>query len=52
MDRIPYLDRTPLYAELAALERRYLGDRRKALPKMDMTLAEMLLEGPPALEDG
>ena len=51
MDRVPYLDRTPLYAELAALERRFLGERRETLPKVDLTLAEMLLKGPPAPED-
>ncbi len=47
MDRIPFLDRTPLYTRLAALENRFLGNRRKSLPKVDMTLAEMILEGPP-----
>jgi hypothetical protein len=51
MGRIPYLDRTPLYMELAALERRFLGEQRKRLPKVDLTLAEMLLQGPPVLED-
>ena len=51
MDRVPYLDRTPLYLELASLERRFLGERRKSLPKVDLTLAEMLLKGPPVLKD-
>jgi len=50
MDRIPCLDRTPLYTELAALERRFLGGKANSLPKVDMTLAQMILEGPPRLE--
>ena len=50
MDRVPYLDRTPLYIELASLEQRFLGEKRKSLPKVDMTLAEMLLQGPPRTE--
>jgi len=41
------VDRTPLYRELAALELALLGPRRNLLPKVDMTLAEMILAGPP-----
>lgn len=41
------MDRTPLYRELAALEMEYLGSRRNQAPKVDMTLAEMIVAGPP-----
>jgi len=43
------MDRTPLYRELAALEMDLLGAKRGKLPRVDMTLAEMLLAGPPKL---
>jgi len=41
------IDRTLLYRELAQLEMEYLGSRRNQVPKVDMTLAEMILAGPP-----
>lgn len=46
---VPLLDRTPLYQDLAALERDFLGRRAGKLPRVDMTLAEMLVAGPPRL---
>jgi len=45
------LDRTPLYRDLAALEVDFLGGRRDRLPKVDLTLAEMLVYGPPNVRD-
>ncbi|MFP4428733.1 MAG: hypothetical protein ACLFPB_05380 [Desulfovermiculus sp.] len=49
-DRVPLLDRTPLYIELAQLEHDFLGAWAKSLPKVDMTLSEMLIQGrPPVL---
>jgi hypothetical protein len=45
----PLLDRTPLYLELAALERDFLGSRAGRLPRVDLTLAEMLVQGPPGI---
>lgn len=41
------VDRTGLYRELAQLELDFLGSRRNQAPKVDMTLAEMILAGPP-----
>jgi hypothetical protein len=41
------VDRTPLYRELAQLEMELLGSRRNLMPKVDMTLAEMMVAGPP-----
>jgi hypothetical protein len=46
-DRVPLLDRTPLYIELAQLERDFLGSLANNLPKVDMTLSEMLVRGRP-----
>ncbi|MBG0775055.1 MAG: hypothetical protein H0S85_01300 [Desulfovibrionaceae bacterium] len=45
----PVLDRTPLYRELAAIEMAFLGDRLRALPKVNLTLAEMLVQGIPRI---
>lgn len=45
----PVMDRTPLYRELAALERDLLGPRAGRLPRVDLTLAEMLVQGPPGI---
>ncbi len=49
MENVPCLDRTPLYAELARLEMDYLGGRIRQIPRVDLTLAEMLVQGPPKL---
>lgn len=43
------LDRTPLYRDLALLEMEFLGSKIRQLPRVDLTLAEMLLSGPPEL---
>lgn len=43
----PYMDRTPLYRELAVLETEYMRTRLGRAPKVDLTLAEMLVQGPP-----
>ncbi|BBD09088.1 hypothetical protein [Desulfovibrio ferrophilus] len=43
------LDRTPLYRELAKLEMDFLGSRMARLPKVNLTLAEMMVQGPPKL---
>lgn len=46
-DAIPSLDRTPLYKELAQLEMEHLGPRAANAPRVSLTLAEMLVYGPP-----
>jgi hypothetical protein len=43
------LERAGLYQELAALEMRLLGRRRSVVPKVKLTLAQMLIYGPPRL---
>lgn len=45
----PYVARTPLLYALAALENQLLGGRRHLYPKVRMTIAEMLVNGPPTL---
>jgi hypothetical protein len=51
MPRIPVLDRTPLYIELAQLEREFTESQPGRLPKVDMTLSEMLVQGRPPISD-
>lgn len=46
-ENAPYLDRTPLYQELAKLEMEFMGAKMGTMPKVDLTLAEMLVLGPP-----
>ena len=43
----PAMDRTVLYQRLAQLESRFLGERRGMLPKIKLTIAEMIVNGPP-----
>ena len=43
----PAMDRTILYKRLAQLESRFLGDKRGLMPKIKMTIAEMIVSGPP-----
>ena len=49
LDDATLLDRTPLYLRLAQLEKDYLGSRIKTLPRVSMTLSEMIMAGPPEL---
>lgn len=46
----PTLDRTPFYRELAALETEFLQRARRPMPRVDLTLAEMIVAGPPRLQ--
>lgn len=47
---VPIFDRTPLYAKLMELEIQFVGPGRiRSLPKVDLTLAEMIVAGPPEL---
>lgn len=43
----PHVDRTELLHELAMLENQLLRGKRHVLPKVRLTIAEMLLQGPP-----
>ncbi|MEF2145738.1 MAG: hypothetical protein V3573_09855 [Desulfovibrionaceae bacterium] len=48
-DDVFVLDRTPLYTDLVRLEMEFLGSKLRQLPRVDLTLAEMILAGPPTL---
>ena len=43
----PAVDRTILFKRLAQLEARFLGDKRGLFPKIKLTIAEMIVAGPP-----
>ncbi len=45
----PRVERTPLLRRFALLENRLLENRRHLVPKVKMTIAEMLVKGPPTL---
>jgi hypothetical protein len=47
LKEVPVLDRTTFYRDLAALEMAFVGPNRKSLPKVKLTLAEMVVQGPP-----
>lgn len=49
LSRIPYVERTPLLTRLALLENELLDNKRHLLPRVKMTIAEMLVLGPPTL---
>ncbi|MEE4242108.1 MAG: hypothetical protein V2I36_11635 [Desulfopila sp.] len=44
------VERTSLLTKLAHLENEYLGGKRHLYPKVRMTIAEMLVKGPPSLK--
>lgn len=46
---VPQVERTALLQQLARLENNFLENRRHLLPKIRMTIAEMLVKGPPSL---
>jgi Fe-S-cluster containining protein len=48
-NNLPMLERVDLYQRLAELEMRLLGGRRQAVPKVKLTIAQMLIQGPPQL---
>ncbi|HID29733.1 MAG TPA: hypothetical protein EYP19_06965 [Desulfobacterales bacterium] len=49
LEQVPVLDRTDFYRNLASLEMTFVGPKIKTLPRVDLTLAEMLVQGPPAI---
>jgi len=49
LEEVPVLDRTDLYRRLASLEMAFLGPKIKALARVNLTLAEMIVNGPPEL---
>jgi len=43
----PAMDRTILYQRLAQLETRFLGQKKGLFPRIKLTIAEMIVSGPP-----
>jgi len=50
MEEVPTVDRTPMYRDLVLLEMQFVGKNLRALPKVDHTIAEMIVLGPPRLK--
>lgn len=46
----PHVDRTPLLQQLARLENELLNNNRNKYPKVNLTIADMIIEGPPTLD--
>ena len=46
---VPVMERTSLLRRLVLLEQEFLGGRRHVLPKVRMTIADMLVTGPPEI---
>lgn len=49
MQSMPALDRTRFYSALAALEKEFTAQAHGSLPRVKLTLAEMLYKGPPRI---
>jgi len=45
----PSMDRTELFRRMVGVESRLLGDKRHLMPRIKMTIAEMIVQGPPSL---
>lgn len=51
MDNVPVFDRTALYTRLMELEVQFVGPQKiRTLPRVDLTLAQMIVHGPPQLQ--
>ena len=49
LEEVPVVDRTGFYRDLASLEVAFVGQKIKTLARVNLTLAEMLVQGPPAI---
>ena len=45
--QVPVVDRTPMYKDLVMLEMQFVGKNLRQFPKVDHTIAEMIVLGPP-----
>lgn len=45
----PHMERTPLLQRLVGVERELMGDKLPLYPRVKLTIAEMLVTGPPTL---
>jgi hypothetical protein len=46
---VPHVDRTPLLRKLAMLENELMGGKRHLYPRIKLTIAQMLINGPPSV---
>jgi hypothetical protein len=46
-DEVPYMERTALFSQFAQVEKEFRGDTPHLYPKVKLTIAEMLVKGPP-----
>jgi len=46
---VPLMDRTALFRRMVGLESELLGKKRSTAPRVRLTIAEMIVQGPPAL---
>jgi hypothetical protein len=47
MEDFPRMERTEMFQRLVQLETGWLGSRRKVLPRVKKTIADMIVQGPP-----
>lgn len=45
----PHVERTPLLQRLVAVERELMGEKIHLYPRVKLTIAQMLIKGPPAI---
>ncbi len=45
----PHVERTPLLQRLVAVERQLMGEKLHLYPRVKLTIAQMLLKGPPSI---
>ncbi len=46
----PLVERTPFLTQLAVLENELLNNNRSKYPRVKLTIADMIIEGPPVLD--
>ncbi|HHL34301.1 MAG TPA: hypothetical protein ENJ30_08070 [Desulfobulbaceae bacterium] len=49
LDDAPAMDRTLLFQKMVTVESRLLGDKRHLMPRVKLTIADMIVQGPPTL---
>jgi hypothetical protein len=48
-DQAPCMDRTDLFRQMVGVESRLLGEKHHLAPRVKMTIADMIVQGPPSL---
>jgi hypothetical protein len=48
-DQAPCMDRTDLFRQMVGVESRLLGEKHHLAPRVKMTIADMIVQGPPTL---